>query len=175
MKRWSSFRKMPFLPYAHVCFIRNHTSISPLESISLTTELQLLLNTMKCLNRWIWCKLTWSVIPFTFFFVAVGSIILHFCWHFLFAVVYNIKYIWIRLACTFIPLILTYVRSVDQIPIVDDEMKKAAGDEKEEDIQMTQGIIQKLVTADGTYASQSAFSAMLPVKKDQVRSVIFIL
>lgn len=57
----------------------------------------------------------------------------------------------------------------DQIPIVDDEMKKAAGDEKEEDIQMTQGIIQKLVTADGTYASQSAFSAMLPVKKDQAR------
>ena len=48
---------------------------------------------------------------------------------------------------------------VGQIPIVDDEMKKAAGDEKEEDIQMTQGIVQKLVTADGTYASQSAFSA----------------
>lgn len=100
---------------------------------------------------------------------------LSFCWHFLFAVVYYIKYICFRLACTFIPLILTFVDSVDQIPIVDDEMKKAAGDEKEEDIQMTQGIIQKLVTADGTYASQSAFSAMLPVKKDQVRSVIFIL
>jgi len=48
-------------------------------------------------------------------------------------------------------------------------MKKAAGDEKDEDIQMTQGIVQKLVTADGTYASQSAFSALLPVKKDQVR------
>ena len=63
----------------------------------------------------------------------------------------------------------------DQIPIVDDEMKKAAGDEKEEDIQMTQGIVQKLVTADGTYASQSAFSAMLPVKKDQARSVILVV
>jgi len=62
----------------------------------------------------------------------------------------------------------------DQIPLVDDEMKKAAGDEKEEDIQMLQGIVQKLVTADGTYASQSAFSAMLPVKKDQVRFVLFL-
>jgi len=62
----------------------------------------------------------------------------------------------------------------DQIPIVDDEMKKAAGDEKEEDIQMIQGVVQKLVTADGTYASQSAFSAMLPVKKDQVRFVLFL-
>jgi len=51
-------------------------------------------------------------------------------------------------------------------------MKKAAGDEKDEDIQMTQGIVQKLVTADGTYASQSAFSAMLPQKKDQVRLVV---
>jgi len=63
----------------------------------------------------------------------------------------------------------------NQIPIVDDEMKKAAGDEKEEDIQMLQGVVQKLVTADGTYASQSAFSAMLPVKKDQVRFVIFMI
>lgn len=61
-----------------------------------------------------------------------------------------------------------------QIPIVDDEMKKAAGDEKDEDIQMTQGIVQKLVTADGTYASQSAFSALLPMKKDQVRWVVFV-
>jgi len=62
----------------------------------------------------------------------------------------------------------------DQIPIVDDEMKKAAGDEKDEDIQMTQGIVQKLVTADGTYASQSAFSALLPVKKDQARWSLFM-
>jgi len=61
-----------------------------------------------------------------------------------------------------------------QIPVVDDEMKKAAGDEKDEDIQMTQGIVQKLVTADGTYASQSAFSALLPVKKDQVRWAVFV-
>jgi len=67
-----------------------------------------------------------------------------------------------------------YIDCADQIPIVDDELKKAAGDEKEEDIQMIQGIVQKLVTADGTYASQSAFSAALPVKKDQVRFVIFL-
>jgi len=49
---------------------------------------------------------------------------------------------------------------------VDDELKKAAGNLKEEDIQMTQGNVQKLVTADGTYASQSAFSTTLPVKKE---------
>jgi len=66
------------------------------------------------------------------------------------------------------------IDDVDQIPIVDDELKKAAGDEKEEDIQMIQGVVQKLVTADGTYASQSAFSAALPVKKDQVRFVILL-
>jgi hypothetical protein len=58
-----------------------------------------------------------------------------------------------------------------QIPIVDDEMKRAAGNLKEEDIQMTQGNLQKLVTADGTYASQSAFSTVVPVKKEQSRSL----
>jgi len=53
-------------------------------------------------------------------------------------------------------------------------MKKAAGQVNEEDIQMTQGasVAQKLVTADGTYASQSAFSSQAPVKKEQVRSEI---
>lgn len=66
--------------------------------------------------------------------------------------------------------VMTLIRqSLGELPIVDDEMKKAAGDEKDEDIQMMQGVVQKLVTADGTYASQSAFSAMLPAKKEHVR------
>lgn len=66
--------------------------------------------------------------------------------------------------------VMTLVRqSLGDIPIVDDEMKKATGEVKEEDIQMTQGTIQKLVTADGTYASQSAFSSSAPTKKEHVR------
>lgn len=56
--------------------------------------------------------------------------------------------------------------SMCQIPIVDDEMKKAAGEVKEEDTAITQGSVQKLVTADGTYATQSAFSSAASVKKD---------
>jgi coatomer subunit beta len=56
--------------------------------------------------------------------------------------------------------VMTLIRqSLGDIPIVDDEIKKAAGEIKDEDTQMTQtGNVQKLVTADGTYASQSAFS-----------------
>lgn len=48
-------------------------------------------------------------------------------------------------------------------------MKKATGEVNTEDIQMTQGSVQKLVTADGTYASQSAFSSNVPTKKQQTR------
>jgi coatomer subunit beta len=69
--------------------------------------------------------------------------------------------------------VMTLIRqSLGDIPIVDDELKKAAGDVKEEDIQMTQGSLQKLVTADGTYASQSAFSATVPVKKELNRPAL---
>ena len=56
-----------------------------------------------------------------------------------------------------------------QIPLVDDEIKKAAGDTQEEDTAMVQGSVQKLVTADGTYATQSAFSTTASVKKDYNR------
>jgi coatomer subunit beta len=58
------------------------------------------------------------------------------------------------------------------LPIVDDEMKKAAGEITEEDIQMTQGHVQKLVTADGTYASQSAFIQSAPSKKNRDRPIM---
>ena len=56
-----------------------------------------------------------------------------------------------------------------QIPIVDDEMRKAAGETPQEDTQMTQGNVQRLVTADGTYATQSAFSSTSTSKKEQER------
>ncbi|XP_071042974.1 LOW QUALITY PROTEIN: coatomer subunit beta-like [Parasteatoda tepidariorum] len=54
-----------------------------------------------------------------------------------------------------------------ELPIVDDELKKASGENKEEnesDVTMS-APVQKLVTADGTYATQSAFStAPMPSK-----------
>lgn len=54
--------------------------------------------------------------------------------------------------------------SLGDLPIVEDEMRKAAGEAGEEDgsgekaVQQQQQQQQK-VTADGTYATQSAFSA----------------
>ena len=54
-------------------------------------------------------------------------------------------------------------QSLGELPIVDDEMKKAAGEESMEDESVAamsgSGNVQKLVTADGTYATQSAFSS----------------
>ena len=52
-------------------------------------------------------------------------------------------------------------------------MKKATGEVKDDDIHMSGGNIQKLVTADGTYASQSAFSQQVTVNKDQERFVLY--
>lgn len=61
--------------------------------------------------------------------------------------------------------VMTLVRqSLGEIPIVDDELKKAAGEFKEDDT-MSGGNIQRLVTADGTYATQSAFSTASTTKK----------
>ncbi len=53
-------------------------------------------------------------------------------------------------------------QSLGEIPIVEDELRKAAGDETLEDESVSQaqtGKVQKLVTADGTYATQSAFES----------------
>jgi len=52
-------------------------------------------------------------------------------------------------------------QNLGEIPIVDDELKKAAGTEEMEDESMGASVPQqqKLVTADGTYATQSAFSS----------------
>lgn len=66
--------------------------------------------------------------------------------------------------------VMTLIRqSLGEIPIVDDEMKMAAGDVKDEDIQLTGPSLQRLVTADGTYATQSAFSSQTPAKKQYDR------
>ncbi|KAK3097902.1 hypothetical protein FSP39_014288 [Pinctada imbricata] len=63
--------------------------------------------------------------------------------------------------------VMTMIRqSLGEIPIVDDEIKKAAGEVKEDEMQMG-GNVQKLVTADGTYASQSAFSTTTSPKKEE--------
>lgn len=64
---------------------------------------------------------------------------------------------------TDIQAVMNEVRqSLGEIPIVEDEIKKAAGEEQMEDESVTAAAIsapvQKLVTADGTYATQSAFS-----------------
>lgn len=64
--------------------------------------------------------------------------------------------------------VMTLIRqSLGEIPIVDDEMKKATGEVTEEDDTMSGGNIQRLVTADGTYATQSAFSTISSTKKEE--------
>ena len=54
-------------------------------------------------------------------------------------------------------------------------MHKAAGDFKEEDTQMTGASVQRLVTADGTYATQSAFSTTTAAKKNEEMYVEFVV
>jgi len=59
-------------------------------------------------------------------------------------------------------------QSLGEIPLVDDEMKKAAGTEELEDESVAAaagGQVQRLVTADGTYATQSAFNTGTPADK----------
>ena len=61
-------------------------------------------------------------------------------------------------------------QALGEIPIVDDEIRRAAGtaaetasaSEDENAVKMSGGAPKQLVTADGTYASQSAFSAAAP-------------
>jgi len=71
--------------------------------------------------------------------------------------------------------LLSVVRqSLGEIPMVEDEMRKAAGEEvlADESMATTGGNVTKLVTADGTYATQSAFSQGSPEsakKKQQER------
>ncbi|KAK7106999.1 coatomer subunit beta-like isoform X3 [Littorina saxatilis] len=78
--------------------------------------------------------------------------------------------------------VMTLIRqALGDIPIVDDEMKKAAGEVKEDEMQSV-GSVQRLVTADGTYATQSAFSSVStkkqedrpPLRKDMMEGDFFI-
>merc|ERR1719339_483612 len=57
-------------------------------------------------------------------------------------------------------------QSLGEIPMVEDELRKAAGTEENVDESLAAGPTQqKLVTEDGTYATQSAFSSMPDKKK----------
>ena len=56
--------------------------------------------------------------------------------------------------------VLTQVRqALGELPLVEDERRRAAGEPTEDDPSQQQQTVHKLVTADGTYATQSAFSA----------------
>ncbi|OXB80514.1 UNVERIFIED_CONTAM: hypothetical protein H355_016304 [Colinus virginianus] len=59
-------------------------------------------------------------------------------------------------------------RSLGEIPIVESEIKKEAGELKPEE-EVTVGPVQKLVTEMGTYATQSALSSSRPTKKEEDR------
>ena len=55
--------------------------------------------------------------------------------------------------------VITLIRqSLGDLPIVDDELKRASGEVKEDEQTRSTVNVQQLVTADGTYATQSAFS-----------------
>ncbi|XP_067946901.1 coatomer subunit beta-like [Watersipora subatra] len=66
--------------------------------------------------------------------------------------------------------VMTLIRqSLGEIPIVDDELRKASGEDVASDeATMQAGSVQRMVTADGTYVSQSAFTATKE-KKDVER------
>lgn len=60
-----------------------------------------------------------------------------------------------------IQTVMTQVRqTLGEIPIVEDELKRAAGEKSEDDLSFSQGPVQKLVTSDGTYATQSSFNTL---------------
>jgi coatomer subunit beta len=62
--------------------------------------------------------------------------------------------------------VMTFIRqSLGDLPIVDDEIRRSTGETKDEqDISMS-APVQRLVTADGTYATQSAFISTNPTDK----------
>ncbi|XP_053305065.1 coatomer subunit beta isoform X1 [Spea bombifrons] len=64
-------------------------------------------------------------------------------------------------------------RSLGEVPIVDNELKKESGEMKPED-EVTVGPAQKLVTEMGTYATQSALSSSRPTKKEEDRCAVMI-
>ncbi|KAK6637472.1 Coatomer subunit beta [Polyplax serrata] len=68
-----------------------------------------------------------------------------------------------------IQTVMSQVRqTLGEIPIVEDELKRAAGEKTDEDVTLGPVPVQKLVTTDGTYATQSSFNT-LATKKNEVR------
>lgn len=66
--------------------------------------------------------------------------------------------------------VMTQIRqSLVEIPLVDDEMRRVAGEGKDDKDETCQQNVSKLVTADGTYATQSAFSTNVASKKTEER------
>lgn len=58
-----------------------------------------------------------------------------------------------------IQTVMSQIRqTIGEIPIVDDELKRATGEKTDEDVTQTQTTVHKLVTSDGTYATQSSFN-----------------
>ncbi|KAL0272803.1 UNVERIFIED_CONTAM: hypothetical protein PYX00_005639 [Menopon gallinae] len=69
-----------------------------------------------------------------------------------------------------IQTVMSQIRQVlGEIPIVEDEMKRAAGEKTDDDVAMMQTTVPKLVTSDGTYATQSSFSTLATSKKGEAR------
>ncbi len=68
--------------------------------------------------------------------------------------------------------VMTFIRqSLGDLPIVDDEIRRSTGETKDEqDISMSASV-QRLVTADGTYATQSAFISPTPADKKTINGV----
>jgi hypothetical protein len=60
-----------------------------------------------------------------------------------------------------------------QIPIVEDELRKASGEKTEEET-TSSVTVQKLVTSDGTYASQSAFNISRFDTELKINSLVLI-
>lgn len=66
--------------------------------------------------------------------------------------------------------LMTEIRtSLGEIPIVDDETRKAKGDSTEDDTMQGGGGQQRLVTEMGTYVTQSALSSAAPKKSEENR------
>lgn len=70
-----------------------------------------------------------------------------------------------------IQAVMSQVRqTLGELPLVEDELKRASGEKTEDDSSSSSAApVQKLVTSDGTYATQSAFSSAVNVKKVEAR------
>ncbi|XP_034242398.1 coatomer subunit beta [Thrips palmi] len=70
-----------------------------------------------------------------------------------------------------IQTVMSQVRqTLGELPLVEDELKRASGEKTDDDVNTgSVATVQKLVTSDGTYATQSAFSASVNMKKTEAR------